>query len=308
MKSFAIIILNYNTFDDTVCCIESIRKYTTNDVYKIYIVDNNSLDKSGDKLAQKYEKDDEISVIISDVNLGFSGGNNIGIKSALNDGFEYVYLLNSDIILLNDAFANMQKALEDNETAAVVGPSIYSPDNKYVQYARKGITLATYLSSQRSVETICPSLNKKLRYYSYSPDEDFVFDGMVSGCCFGMSAAFIKTAECMDDKVFMYYEEDILAHLLKKYGKKAMIASQAQVVHNEGSSTKKSSTDRLLFTRFYRWSSVLYVLKKYANVNGFVCKLISLRNITIWGLLSLRSKKYSEKFVAFIKENKRVLK
>ena len=100
VKSFAIIILNYNTFDDTVCCIESIRKYTTNDVYKIYIVDNNSLDKSGDKLAQKYEKDDEISVIISDVNLGFSGGNNIGIKSALNDGFEYVYLLNSDIILL----------------------------------------------------------------------------------------------------------------------------------------------------------------------------------------------------------------
>ncbi len=308
VKKFAVVILNYNTFEDSVTCIDSIRKYTARDSYKIFIVDNASPDKSGDELKIKYENNEDVSVLISEKNLGFSGGNNIGIQAALNDGFEYIYLLNSDIILLNDAFSYMQDAFETSDDVAIVGPSIFSPEKKYVQYARKGISLATYLTSQRSFEILFPGLNEKLRYYKFSAEKDFSFDGMVSGCCFGMSANFIRTAQCLDDRIFMYYEEDILAYSLKNFSKKAMIAAKAKIVHNEGASTKKSSSDRLLFTRFYRWSSVLYVLKNYAKLTPFICKLISLQNIVVWCLLSLKSEKYREKFGTFIKENKKALK
>lgn len=308
MKKFAVVILNYNTFEDSVTCIDSIRKYTARDSYKIFIVDNASLDKSGDELKTKYENNEDVSILISEKNLGFSGGNNIGIQAALNDGFEYIYLLNSDIILLNDAFSYMQDAFAKNNDVAIVGPSILSPEKKYVQYARKGISLITYLTSQRSFEIIFPGLNQKLRYHKYSSQNDFVFDGMVSGCCFGLSAKFIQKARCLDDNVFMYYEEDILAYMLKNNQKKAMIAAKAKVIHNEGASTKKSSSDRLLFTRFHRWSSVLYVLKNYAKVNSLICAFLSIANIVEWMILSLMKVSYKNKLAAFIIANKKALK
>lgn len=308
MENFAIVVLNYNTFDDTIKCIDSIKRFTTCNSYKIFIIDNASPDKSGELLVSKFKDDSNISVLISEKNLGFSGGNNIGIKAALNENFNYVYLLNSDIILLNDAFAFMQEALTSNDNVAIVGPHIVNRENKYTQFARRGISLLMYLVCRKSVVTFFPQLEKKLRFYNFSKNADFIFDGMLNGCCFGMTSDFIRKHKCLDDNVFMYYEEDILAYILKKANKKAMIASNAKIIHNEAVATKKSSSDRMLFTRFYRWTSVLYVLKNYAKVNKFVCKLISFINIFEWIIMALRNKKYREKLPDFIKENKRVLK
>lgn len=307
MKNFAVVILNYNTYDDTLACVDSIKKYTESSFYQIYVVDNASPDKSGSMLMTKFAGDDKVSVIVSESNLGFSGGNNIGIRKALEDDFEYIYLLNSDIILQNDAFAFMQVAFESNDNVAVVGPSIFDREKKYAQFARRGISLASYLASRRGFVKFFPQVKDKLRFYKYSIDEDFVFDGMVYGCCFGMTADFIRQSKCLDENLFMFYEEDILAYILHSLGKRAMIASKAQIIHNEGVSTEKSSGDRLFFMRFYRWTSVLYVLRNYAKVNILVCGLLALQNIAEWALLSLLNKKYREKLSAFIAENRRVL-
>jgi GT2 family glycosyltransferase len=105
----------------------------------------------------------------------------------------------------------------------------------------------------------------------------------------------------------MYYEEDILAYVLQKARKNAMIANKARVIHNEGVSTQKKGDGKMLFTRFYRWTSVIYVLLNYAKLNRFVCKLLSLQNIGNWMVMSLYNKKYRESFRAFVAENKRVL-
>lgn len=307
MEKFAIVILNYNTYDDTVVCVDSIKKFTSSKCYKIFLVDNASPDKSGKNLLAKYNQDEIISVIQSDANLGFSGGNNIGIRAAMNAGFEYVYLLNSDIILQNDAFAFMQKALTSNENVAVVGPTIFNREGHYAQFARRALTLPMYLASRRAVVTIFPQLKDKLRFYRFLHDKDYVFDGMVYGCCFGMKADFIQRNKCLDDNVFMYYEEDIIAYLLKKEKRKSMIAFQAVVVHNEAVSTKRSSADRMLFTRFYRWTSALYVMKRYAKVNSFICWFFALQNILNWKILALRNRSYKEKLQDFIQENKKAL-
>ena len=57
MKNFAVVILNYNTFEDTVVCVDSIKKYTTCSSYKIFVVDNASPDKSGQLLISKYAQE-----------------------------------------------------------------------------------------------------------------------------------------------------------------------------------------------------------------------------------------------------------
>lgn len=308
MKDIAIVILNYNTFDDTVACVDSIKRYTNGVSYKIYIVDNASPDMSGELLVAKYKGVSNVEVLVSEKNKGFSGGNNIGIRAALKEGFEFVYLLNSDILLENDAFALMQEHLESDENIVIVGPSIVDSVGKYTQFARPGVNLATYFSGRRLFFTLIPQLGKCLRYFKFSQDEDFAFEGMLNGCCFGMRADFIREHDCLDENIFMYYEEDILAHVLKKSGKKALIVSKAKIIHNEGVATKKSSSDRILFTRLYRWTSVLYVLKNYAGVNSLICRVISLVNIMEWSLMALRNPAYKETLAKFISENKRVLK
>lgn len=307
MKNFAIVILNYNTFEDTVVCVDSIRNFTTEKSYKIFVVDNASPDKSGELLFAKYENDANVAVLLSKKNLGFSGGNNIGIYAALKENFDIVYLLNSDIVLQNDAFKYMQEAFNANQNVAIVGPYIVNPENQYAQFARKGISLKSYLLSLRFFLTFFPKINKNSRYYKYSFDEDFIFDGIVHGSCFGMTADFIKQTKSLDDNLFMYYEEDILSYKLHNAEKKAMIVANAKILHNEASSTKKSNSDRMLFTRFYRWTSVLYVLKNYAKVNGFLCSLLALQNIMFWLMLSIRKESYRQKLKAFVCENKRIL-
>ena len=307
MKNFAVVILNYNTFEDSVVCVDSVKKYTTCSSYKIYVVDNASPDMSGQLLTSKYAQDDNVQVLISKTNLGFSGGNNIGIRKALEEGFEYVYLLNSDIILQNDAFFFMQEAFASNKDVAIVGPSIYNPKGEYVQFARHGITAKSYLVSKKFFKFFFPGLKNKSRFIDYSTDRDFVFNGMVSGCCFGMSSDFIRQNNCLDANLFMYYEEDILAYVLQKTKKSAMIVNKSKVIHNEGVSTQKKGEGKMLFTRFYRWTSVIYVLLNYAKLNRFVCKLLSLQNIGNWMVMSLYNKKYRESFRAFVAENKRVL-
>lgn len=307
MKNIAVVILNYNTFDDTVVCVDSIKKFTEGVAYKIFIVDNASPDKSGVKLADQYRDDPHVKVLQSEENKGFSGGNNIGIRAALQEKFEYIYVLNSDIILENDAFSLMQEQFEANENVAIVGPSIVNSIGEYAQFARPGVTLLTYYTGRRLWFKLCPKLGRTLRYYQFAQDQDFAFDGMLNGCCFGIKADFVREHNCLDENVFMYYEEDILAHIMKKAKKQALIVSKAKIIHNEGVATKKSSTDKMLFTRFYRWTSVLYVLKNYTKLNQFVCKLLSLQNIGNWMVMSLYNKKYRESFRAFVAENKRVL-
>jgi GT2 family glycosyltransferase len=274
----------------------------------VYVVDNASPDKSGQLLTSKYAQDDKVEVLASEKNLGFSGGNNIGIRKALEEGFEYVYLLNSDIILQNDAFAYMQEAFASNKDVAIVGPSIYNPKGKYVQFARHGITAESYLTSKKFFNTFFLGKKNKSRFIDYPTDKDFIFNGMVSGCCFGMSSAFIRQNNCLDENLFMYYEEDILAYVLQEAGKKAMIVNESRVIHNEGVSTQKKGDGKMLFTRFYRWTSVIYVLLNYAKLNRFVCKLLSLQNIGNWMVMSLFDKKYRESLRAFVAENKRALR
>ena len=118
-----IIILNYNTWEETEVCVDSIRKFTSIE-YKIYIVDNCSKDDSTEKLAKKYLSDKDVKFIKNSENNGYSAGNNIGIYQAEKDGCEYIFIVNSDVELLNDAFSIMLQTLMDTQEGMMIGPSV----------------------------------------------------------------------------------------------------------------------------------------------------------------------------------------
>lgn len=92
------VILNWNNYLDTSECIDSLQQLSYEN-FEVIIVDNGSTDGSGKRLRQEY---DDVTVLFTERNLGFGGGNNRGIRSALERGADYVWILNDDV-LLSDA-------------------------------------------------------------------------------------------------------------------------------------------------------------------------------------------------------------
>jgi len=117
-----IIILNWNNWLDTFECLESLKN---NDYpnYEVVIVDNGSDEKP-------QSPNPDIKIIYNKENLGFSEGNNVGIKYALEHGADYVLLLNNDTVVSNDFLSKLVKAAESNEEIGMVGSKIYFYDQK----------------------------------------------------------------------------------------------------------------------------------------------------------------------------------
>ena len=292
MTEAGIIVLNYNTFTDSVACVDSIIKNTRSGLkYRIYLIDNASPDRSGMKLAELYRSSDIVQVICLDVNGGFSVGNNAGIGMALGDGCQFLFLLNSDIIIENDAISLMAEKLKSDDTIAAIGPAVFDRNGSYTQFARKALTYGTHLMER------FPFLSdRKVRRYAYDSTEEYIFDGMSAGCCFGMNAAYLGE---LDDRIFMYYEEDILAHKMKLIDKKACVLPSARVVHNEGVATKKSVIGKASFEKMYRWTSAMYVLKEYAGASRSQMLFLRFVNILEWKILSLFQKEYKDRELQF---------
>ena len=101
------VIVNYCTSDDVQLCIESVFQYLDNENFIIIVVDNNSPDKSGKKLQEKYDNEKKCEVILNNSNLGYARGNNIGIKLCINKyNCDFVCILNPDIRITDNMFAS----------------------------------------------------------------------------------------------------------------------------------------------------------------------------------------------------------
>jgi len=114
----SIVILNYNTPEFTINCIESIKENTAAGSYEIIVVDNASMDDSVE-LLQNIPKEYKVNLIVSKRNLGFSGGCNLGMRAAKG---EEICLLNSDTIVTPNWLELLKDALYGDKKTGIVGP------------------------------------------------------------------------------------------------------------------------------------------------------------------------------------------
>jgi len=120
----SIIILNWNGLEDTIECLESLKKITYPD-YEVILVDNGS---EGDDVRILREKfGDYIHIIENDRNYGFAEGCNIGMRYSLkNSNPDYILLLNNDTVVDANFLTELVKAVDNDATIGIVGPKIYS--------------------------------------------------------------------------------------------------------------------------------------------------------------------------------------
>ena len=102
MKRVGAVICNFNKKEDVLNCIQSVleSKYTD---YDLYVVDNASSDGSAEAIREKYGS--QVTVLVNAENLGGSGGFNTGLRKALEKGYEYLYCLDNDVLVDENAMA-----------------------------------------------------------------------------------------------------------------------------------------------------------------------------------------------------------
>lgn len=217
-----IILLNYCNYELTVDCIESIKKSTQKNI-KIYVIDNASPDQSGSKL----KKIKNICFIQSDMNLGFAGGNNIGIKKALDDGCEYVMLLNNDTVISNDMIEKLVKKVSHN---TVTVPKMYYFD---VNGEKDVIWYAGGWIKYKSADGLHIGGGKK-------DSEEFNKEELVSfatGCCMLIHKDILKQVGMLREEYFMYCEDTDYSIRLQKEGIGILYVPQAKLWHKVSASS-----------------------------------------------------------------------
>lgn len=246
MEKVVYVILHYYTIEDTIKCVESILSREKNNNYEIVIVDNNSPNKTGIELKNKYISYDKIHVLINNKNLGFSAGNNIGFKYAKYElKADYIVLLNNDTYLLQDNFA--QYIIDDfrKYNYAVLGPKIHTKDKICGPLWDKPFTrdsLKKELCKLR-IKLFAQYFNISLRKFwkknieeikEYTEIQENV---IIHGCFLIFSPVYVDKFDGLLEKTFFYGEEIILYNRLKRNNMKILFDPQLEIFHNEFSST-----------------------------------------------------------------------
>lgn len=229
-----IVLLNYKGYTDTTACINSLRQIDYSN-YKIIVVDNLSQDGSYEKL--KAENGDCV-VILAPENNGFSAGNNLGIHYALDNGADYVLMLNNDTEVKTDFLSRMVDVADEN---TVVTPSIYFYSEPHdIWYADGRINFNRC--------TVSNGLDAESKYCNYA-----------SGCCLLMSRKILETVGDWAEEYFMYYEDMDYSLRIAQAGFKIFYEKNAVVYHKVGRTAGRDSK----LSIYYNVRNRFYVIKKY---------------------------------------------
>lgn len=253
----SIISVNYNQTQVTCEFLESIQKITYPN-YEVIIVDNASPTNLPDEISKKYPW---VNLIKSDRNLGFAGGNNLGIRAAKG---EYFLFINNDTEVDPDFIQPMLEVFFEDETIGMISPKIrfyHTPDT--IQYAgytpMNPFTLRQNLIGYRQVD----KGQFDVPGFTYS----------IHGAAMMVPLTVIQDVGLMAEMFFLYYEEHDWCTRIKNAGYQVYYQPKSLVYHKESISTGKDSPlkihfiarNRILYTRRNSKGIVFFINFLYFN-------------------------------------------
>lgn len=267
----SIIIVNYHSAQMVIECVESIYKRTSGITYEIIVVDNNSGDNSATHL--KNVLGDKITLVLADENLGFGKANNLGAEYAKG---EYLFLLNPDTLLVNNAIKILHDFMKSNHNTGVVGGNLFSPDMQAVpSYCLQFDDLNTERkkSSWRGIfmnkiVQIATAKHRKQIFageFNYSGDEKKV--AYIFGADMMIPKKLFDNLGGFDPDFFMYSEEQELSWRVTAKGYNIVNIPQAQIIHLEGATVKKGNEFSEKQFRMRMNGTLTYFQKRF-GING----------------------------------------
>lgn len=258
----SVIIVNYNTLELIAACIDSIIIHTYGVEYEIIVVDNDSTDGSKEFLS----KDKRIKYIQSGENLGFGRANNLGYEYSSG---KYVFLLNSDTVLLNNAIKEFYDKMEATSSQiACMGCLLVGKNGQRTHSYGK------YPTIKNEIVRRCIPLRRKMPWlptgFDYC-DVDFIDEHSfiveyITGADLFIRCEVIEKYGLFDKDFFMYYEETEMQHRYRQNGYLSCIIDSPQIIHLEGGGNHSPWRTKSL------GGLMIYFRKVHGNIRCIVLK------------------------------------
>ncbi|NDE09615.1 MAG: glycosyltransferase family 2 protein [Chitinophagia bacterium] len=265
----AIILLNWNSFDHTSNCIESLQlcDYPS---FEIIVVDNGSIDGSGNLLKAKFP---EIILIASPTNEGFAAGNNRGFSYAIDNQFTYAMMLNNDVFVEPDFISKLINYMESHPETGAIQPKIF------FNHDRKKI----WNGGSYFLSWLGWTYSKRYMRKAGVLQSQFQQVDWITGCAFLTKTSILKEVGLLKEAFFIYYEDVDLSFRIRSNGYQLIFHPESIIYHIAGSSNKTklkgkegysspivhylNSRNHIWFlkiwTKWYQWPSTLLILFLY---------------------------------------------
>lgn len=225
---FDLIIINFNTPDLTINCVESAQKTYSKDEFNIIIVDNNSTD---DSIFQFNKKLRDVTIIETGKNLGYSGALNEGVKYAKSNVF---ILSNSDIVFLENSIERMIKPIIEGR-ADITGPQLLYPNNLWQESYNKFPGYKLGLTDLLLINTIKRNyLRKFFKINSHSGKMKKV--DFVDGAIMTVSREIFEKVGGFDPEFSFYSEETAFSYQATELGACIYHIPDSILIHYRGAS------------------------------------------------------------------------
>lgn len=254
MNDLAIIILNYNSFEDTNREVESLLEQGFPEK-SIYVVDNDSIDKTD---IEKLGFSKSIHTVLSNYNGGYAYGNNLAIKKALGDGKNYFLLLNPDIEISVAVIKKLYSDLQNLPALGMIGPRICYRNERNKIFSDGGLLfpekgfMGDHINYEKYKE------NVKASHYNYDIN-------YVDGSALMFRKEILDGVGLMNEAFFMYYEESEWCLRLLAKTKWRIAVNTQQEAYN-------LFTERSSFYQYYMTRNRIWLCRLYNGNTKYVTK------------------------------------
>jgi GT2 family glycosyltransferase len=245
MKLVSIITVNFNQPAVTEDLLHSLLSLNTYSNVEIIVMDNGS---SIDPVAKWREKYPSIQFVRSEKNLGFAGGNNLGLGLAKG---EYILFINNDTEVTENLVANLVTSLDENPNVGIISPKILYHRSDMIQYA--GYTPLKYITAK----------NKCIGQFETDKgqhDSSIGKTGYAHGAAMMVRRQAIEKAGMMAENFFLYYEELDWCERIRKKGYEIWVNPHAVIYHKESISVGKQSP----LKEYYMNRNRILIVRKHA--------------------------------------------
>lgn len=254
----SIVLVNFNGYSDTVECVKSIKSITYEN-YKIVVVDNGSTNRDDEAIA--FLKKNTFYVQ-SNKNLGFAGGNNLGIKFS-TDKFspDYYLLLNNDTIVKKDFLEFLIISAVNNYNAGIIcGKIYYFNKPNIIWFAGGSFDKKTAMADHINYNKVDSN------FKAFEQEIEFA-----TGCLMLLPKLTIEKVGYLDEEYFLYAEDTDYSRRVRNNGLKIIYNNSSIIYHKAGKSSKNKDS-----IAYYMARNNLYIIEKYADkrLYAYISELI----------------------------------
>jgi GT2 family glycosyltransferase len=292
LVKLSVVIVNWNTRERLESCLQGVQASSIAD-QEIIVVDNGSSDGSAEMVSAQFP---DVRLIQNQNNEYFTKACNQGIQVARG---ENIFLVNSDIVLLDDAAASLLEVLESRPDVAAVAPMLVDQDSGVLPSCLRFPGLSTAAFYFTTLGRLFPG-NKAMRSY-YMRDWDHADSREVDqppAACFLIRKSAIDDVGLMDENMLLYFSDVDWSKRIHEAGYSTLYVADVRAFHAVGASTRKLSAAVLLYHR----DRVTYY-RKYFGLRGVLICKIAMVDLALWEIIkTLRRVGFNRDFRHFSSE------